>query len=224
MDSYQRWPRRNTGAWQEIFPGTDGKVLDIYDPEAMTEPAMARATSTEVCCRAGVPARVDAIPIADGWADAVFLLMTSTSNRAPEEREQFFRELARILSARGKLVVVEHLPRLRECSGVWARRISFSSATRVVAFGIGGRTTRSKASDVSRRSSLSSPTAISLRQLSSQPNHAVSRSTLLTSATIPRRFRSGFAVSTCLTSIVHIPNSYLSIGRPQLYNADCLFT
>ncbi len=83
---------------------------------------------------------------------------------------------------------------------------------------------RSKASDVSRRSSLSSPTAISLRQLSSQPNHAVSRSTLLTGATIPRRFRSGFAVSTCLTSIVHLPNSYLSIGRPQLYNADCLFT
>jgi hypothetical protein len=74
----------------------------------MTEPAIARARHQKPVAP-GVPARSDALPVDNGWADAVFLLMTAHEIRAPAKREQFFRELARILSVGGKVVVVEHL-------------------------------------------------------------------------------------------------------------------
>jgi SAM-dependent methyltransferase len=83
-------------------------VLDIFDADAMTEPAIARARRMT----GGVPAeraRVDALPVEDGWADAIFLLLTAHEIRKIEGRDAFFAEIARILSPSGRVVLVEHL-------------------------------------------------------------------------------------------------------------------
>jgi ubiquinone/menaquinone biosynthesis C-methylase UbiE len=53
--------------------------------------------------------RCDALPVGDGWADAVFLLLTAHEIRKAEDRDQFFAEVARILSPGGRVVLVEHL-------------------------------------------------------------------------------------------------------------------
>lgn len=109
-----RWVHINAGleetlpCWQKIFPGTDGKTFDIYDPESLTEPAIARARRQKAVAP-GIATRAESIPVEDGWADAVFLLMTAHEIRSPLKREQFFHELARILAPRGKIVLVEHL-------------------------------------------------------------------------------------------------------------------
>lgn len=97
-----------TGPLGDIFPGTDGKILDIYDPASMTEPAITRARRQ----KAGVSAistRLDALPVEDGWSDAVFVVLAAHEIRDAVERERFFHELTRILSQKGKVVLVEHL-------------------------------------------------------------------------------------------------------------------
>jgi len=87
-----RWIHINAGLEEtqaplrEIFPAADGKVLDIYDPESMTEPAIARARQQRAV-EAGIPARSDVLPVDSGWADAVFLLMTAHEIRVPAKRE-----------------------------------------------------------------------------------------------------------------------------------------
>lgn len=109
-----RWVHINAGLDEtnarlsEIFPGAEGKVLDIYDPASLAEPAIARAREQKAVVP-GIRARSDALPVEDGWADGVFLLMTAHEIRKPSDRETFFRELARILSENGRVVVVEHL-------------------------------------------------------------------------------------------------------------------
>lgn len=118
-----RWVHINAGLEETqaplaaIFPGADGKALDIYDPASMTEPAIARARKQQAVV-SGIPTCADALPIDSGWAEAVFLLMTAHEIRSPSQREAFFRELARILAVKGKVVVVEHL---RD----WANALAF---------------------------------------------------------------------------------------------------
>lgn len=112
--SPRRWVLINAGLAEttlplhEIFPEAAGKVLDIFDPASMTEPAITRARQQG----AGVPALTappDALPVEDGWADLVLVMLAAHEIRDRGARERFFHELSRIVSPDGKVILVEHL-------------------------------------------------------------------------------------------------------------------
>jgi ubiquinone/menaquinone biosynthesis C-methylase UbiE len=99
-----------------IFPGSEGTIVDIYDPREMTEPSIEQARR-----RVGAPsATVDwrALPARDLEFDTAFLIFAAHELRHPEARERLFREVARVLRVGGELVLVEH-------SRDWANFLAF---------------------------------------------------------------------------------------------------
>jgi SAM-dependent methyltransferase len=109
-----RWVLINAGLAEtsvplrEVFPGAEGKSLDIYDPGSMTEPALTRAREQKADApAAAVPP--DALPVDPGWADLVLVMLAAHEIRDAAARERFVRELSRIVSRDGRVVLVEHL-------------------------------------------------------------------------------------------------------------------
>lgn len=113
----RRWVLINAGLDQttvplgEVFPGAEGKELDIYDPASMTEPALTRARELKGG-RGAVTAPPDALPVEDRWADLVVVMLAAHEIRDGGARDRFFRELSRIVSPDGRVVLVEHLRNL----------------------------------------------------------------------------------------------------------------
>lgn len=97
-----------TPAIRALYPDARGMVFDIYDSRRMTEPSIARARARSVSPvdKAIMP---EAIPLANSEIDAVFLIFAAHEIRDAADRDRFFRELARIVRAHGRLVLVEHL-------------------------------------------------------------------------------------------------------------------
>ncbi|HUE69526.1 MAG TPA: methyltransferase domain-containing protein, partial [Pirellulaceae bacterium] len=91
-----------------VFPGAEGKMLDLYNPAVMTEPAVTRARqhTSDVAAFAVDP---EALPVDDAWADLVVVTLAAHEIRDGKKRERFFHELRRIVSLEGRVVVVEHL-------------------------------------------------------------------------------------------------------------------
>ncbi|HEY6986909.1 MAG TPA: methyltransferase domain-containing protein [Bryobacteraceae bacterium] len=90
-----------------IFPGSEGQIIDIYDPRKMTETSIRRARhiagfSSSAADRQGLPAPDDDF-------DAVFLIFAAHELRRHEDRVQLFREVTRVLRREGELVLLEHL-------------------------------------------------------------------------------------------------------------------
>jgi len=92
---------------QAVFPDAEGRTLDLYDPQVMTEPAVARAKQAKGDNAAA--STVSAIAVEDGWADLVVVTLAAHEVRDPAAREQLFRELRRITAPTGRIVLVEHL-------------------------------------------------------------------------------------------------------------------
>lgn len=115
----QRWLNIHAGLDQstliltQFFPNTDYKIVDIYDPQEMTEPSIARARTRASRLHAFVPpalaARLDDLPLPDRDRDTVFLLFAAHEIRDPARRTEFFREAVRVLSNSGQLLLVEHI-------------------------------------------------------------------------------------------------------------------
>jgi ubiquinone/menaquinone biosynthesis C-methylase UbiE len=100
---------QSTPTLAELFPKTEFTVLDIYDPTEMTEPSIARARKLHPSPYPAIPAKLDALPLRNQTRDTIFLLFAAHEIRQPSLREQFFRELARVLTPSGEILVVEHL-------------------------------------------------------------------------------------------------------------------
>lgn len=90
-----------------LFPGSQGQIIDIYDPRTMTEPSIKRAR--RVAGLPSPPAHAPGLPASDNDFDAVFLIFAAHELRRPEERARLFSEVARVLRAGGELVLAEHL-------------------------------------------------------------------------------------------------------------------
>jgi hypothetical protein len=99
-----------------IFPGSEGKIVDIYDPHEMTEPSIEYARRLTAASSPTVDWR--ALPAPDQQFDAAFLIFAAHELRHHAARVQLFREVARVLRAGGGLVLVEH-------SRDWANFLAF---------------------------------------------------------------------------------------------------
>src|SRR5688500_11850231 len=109
-----RWVQINVGLEEtslpldRLFPEAEGRMLDLYNPAVMTEPAVTRAkqSASEVAAPSVDP---EALPVEDAGADLVLVTLAAHEIRDREKRERFFHELRRIVSVDGRVVVVEHL-------------------------------------------------------------------------------------------------------------------
>jgi SAM-dependent methyltransferase len=110
-----RWVQINAGLDEttlpldQLFPEADGKQLDLYHPEVMTEPAVTRARQCKREGSGSVVAQPESLPIEEGWADLVVVTLAAHEVRECKKRERFFQELWRIVSPQGQVIVGEHL-------------------------------------------------------------------------------------------------------------------
>ncbi len=109
-----RWVQVNAGLEEttlplaDLFPGAEGKTLDLYDPTVMTEPAITRARQQKAE-RSTIAIQPEALPIADGWAELVVVMLAAHEIRDGQKRQRFFEELRRVVCESGTVIVVEHL-------------------------------------------------------------------------------------------------------------------
>jgi SAM-dependent methyltransferase len=99
----------STSALRQLFPGSEGSVVDIYDAAEMTEPSIARARRIHPTSEPFGQGKYDDLPLLEKGYDAVFLLFAAHEIRASEHRTRLFRETARALREDGCVVLVEHL-------------------------------------------------------------------------------------------------------------------
>jgi ubiquinone/menaquinone biosynthesis C-methylase UbiE len=93
----------------QFFPNTRYMVVDIYDPQEMTEPSIARARRLRSSLEPTVAGKLDALPLPDRNRDTLFLLFAAHEIRQSSRRTEFFLESARVLANSGQLLLVEHL-------------------------------------------------------------------------------------------------------------------
>lgn len=91
------------------FPLSKLTVLDFYNPEKHTEVSIKRARKAYPPYTDTQKITTTTIPLADQSADSVFLIFAAHEIRDTNERELFFKELRRIITINGKVVVTEHL-------------------------------------------------------------------------------------------------------------------
>lgn len=90
-----------------MFPGSEGQIIDIYDPRKMTEPSIKRARRIS----GAVPqaASLQGLHPPGDHFDAAFLIFVAHEFRRHEDRVQFFRDVTRVVRSGGELILVEHL-------------------------------------------------------------------------------------------------------------------
>jgi SAM-dependent methyltransferase len=99
----------STASLRRLLPCTDGIVVDIYDPQTMTEPSIARARRLYPAMEPFSIGSAKALPLPDVDRDAVFLLFAAHELRDSVGRTQLLREVHRILKNEGRIFLVEHL-------------------------------------------------------------------------------------------------------------------
>lgn len=91
------------------YPRAECHILDFYTPEKHTEVSIKRARKAYPPHEDTLKISPEAIPLTAHSVHAIFALLTAHEIRNDAERVLFFKELARILTPGGKIVVLEHL-------------------------------------------------------------------------------------------------------------------
>lgn len=91
-----------------LFPRATVRVVDLYDPEVMTEPSIHRAREASPPVDGTEPGTAQQLPAQDQSTDAVLLLLAAHELRQPAEREALFGEVCRVLPEGGRVVLAEH--------------------------------------------------------------------------------------------------------------------
>ena len=99
----------SSAALARIFPGASGRVFDIYDARAMTEPSIAVARRRATNAPPAEPADFRHLPLPKGTVDVAMLLLSAHELRTEESRSALFAELSRVLGPAGRVVIAEHL-------------------------------------------------------------------------------------------------------------------
>ena len=97
----------SSDALRRIFKDARGRVFDIFAPEEMTEPSIARARKLSNATAEHVDYRH--LPLPNGTVDVATLLLSAHELRSDEARGALFTELRRVLGPGGRVVVAEHL-------------------------------------------------------------------------------------------------------------------
>src|SRR5439155_13733602 len=84
-------------------------VFDFYDPAKHTEASIRRARKAFPPFPGTLSISTGHIPLENCSAGKIFAILSAHEIRNAEERNAFFCELNRMLSASGRIVVVEHL-------------------------------------------------------------------------------------------------------------------
>lgn len=96
-----------------VLLGERGRVFDMFDPEEMTEPSIARVRRVRL--RSLRELRRDEqvdfrhLPVPNGTIEAALLLLSAHELRTDAARIALFTELRRVLGPGGRVVVAEHL-------------------------------------------------------------------------------------------------------------------
>jgi SAM-dependent methyltransferase len=93
-----------------LFRDGRGRVFDIFAPDEMTEPSIARARRLAANPEAAAE-HVDYrhLPLPNGTIDVATLLLSAHELRSDAARSALFAELRRVLGPGGRVVVAEHL-------------------------------------------------------------------------------------------------------------------
>jgi SAM-dependent methyltransferase len=94
---------------KNIFPKSDLKVLDFYNAERHTEPAIIRARKVSLIYPDTQQIISNSIPLKDNSVDIIFLLSAVHEIRTQQEKILFLRECHRLCKPNAKVIMVEHL-------------------------------------------------------------------------------------------------------------------
>ena len=113
----KRWANLHCGldesssALRELFPDSNGESLDFFDPNFMSEPAIAIARREQKSIATDdAAASIDfrKFPHSDNCLDTIFLIFSAHEIRDAKLRAHFFREIHRVLQSGGRVLLVEH--------------------------------------------------------------------------------------------------------------------
>lgn len=94
---------------RRLFPESSGTTADFYDAREMSEPSIARARQEQQGSPPAMHVSYRPLPFPDQSFDTVFLLFAAHELRRAESRDAFFREVCRVLTPGGSLLLVEHV-------------------------------------------------------------------------------------------------------------------
>jgi SAM-dependent methyltransferase len=97
-----------SGLLAAVFPEAASQVVDIYDPQVMTETSIRLARRLKHCAIPSAAARYDALAFSAGSFDAAFSIFAAHELRHHDQRVKLFREIARILVPGGDFILMEH--------------------------------------------------------------------------------------------------------------------
>ena len=110
----RRWINIHSG-WDEtsglletILPAEGNQVVDIFDPLIMTEVSIQHARLINQKAVPAISGRYNRLPFDAGKFDAAFAIFTAHELRRHEQRVDLFREIVRVLTPGGELVLMEH--------------------------------------------------------------------------------------------------------------------
>lgn len=110
----RRWINIHSG-WDEtsgllatILPAEDNQVVDIFDARIMTENSIRQARLVNRNSVPSISGCYDRLPFDANMFDAAFAIFAAHELRRHEQRVDLFREIARILTPGGELVLMEH--------------------------------------------------------------------------------------------------------------------
>lgn len=102
-----------SAALQCLYPQAQHTTLDFYDPVRNPEPSIARARRLYPPSPTSLSVDSRSLPLPDGHADLVCVLLAAHEIRDHSERVLFFRQVRRLLSSEGRLMLLEHQRDLR---------------------------------------------------------------------------------------------------------------
>ena len=91
-----------------LLPGAVCQVFDISDPAHGLSPSLRRARAEAAASATAIVVPSSSIPLPDGTIDLALVVFAAHELRDDGTRSGFFRELARIVGPRGRIVVIEH--------------------------------------------------------------------------------------------------------------------
>jgi ubiquinone/menaquinone biosynthesis C-methylase UbiE len=98
--------------FKEKYPNSELIVFDFYDPEKHTEVSIKRARNAYPPYPNTVTINTSKLPLQDDSIDIIFITFAAHEIRNNRERVLFFKEINRISTKNGNIVITEHLRNL----------------------------------------------------------------------------------------------------------------